>query len=165
MLRPQFNPGFAPKVETWNRTFTMPFHVFRHHVRDRANLAVRGALCTEWEAIPHGALVVPSDDDDWFAPDLVQALEDARDPAAAGYYWISTYVEVPRDARHRRSLLLNKLFPWRQPHWTCSSNNRRACLNHVDGVRRPTIERATLVRKYHAYRRLYAKEVPPGVEW
>jgi hypothetical protein len=34
----QVDPKFRPKVELWNDTFDMPFHVFRHKLRAIANL-------------------------------------------------------------------------------------------------------------------------------
>jgi hypothetical protein len=29
VFRAQLDPGFAPKVQTWNNTLSMPYHVFR----------------------------------------------------------------------------------------------------------------------------------------
>lgn len=125
-FRAQLDPALAPKVDAWNRTFTMPFHEFRHRVREiaRASLgAVSGAACSPWNEIPEGALVIPIDDDDWLSPEAAEALEAARDPAAFGYYWISSYLEVPINVRHRLGLIGRRLFPRRRPYWTCSSNN------------------------------------------
>lgn len=126
-FRAQLKPAFAPKVAAWNEAFTMPFHEFRHRVREiaRTNLAtVRGASCAAWDDIPEGALVVPIDDDDWLAPGVGEALAAARDPQALGYYWTSSYLEVPMHLRHRLRLLRQRLFRrWFRPHWTCSSNN------------------------------------------
>ena len=81
----------------------VPFHVFRRRVREIAQLnhaRVEGAVCADWEEIPNGALVLPVDDDDWFAPDAVRVLERGFDPGTTGYYWTSSWVERPINLRH-----------------------------------------------------------------
>ena len=115
-----------PKVELWNETFTIPFHLFRLRVRQIAegNLArVEGAVCAAWEEIPGGALVLPVDDDDWFAPDVAVELGRLLDPAFAGYYWTASWVEVPTRLGHNVYLWRRRLLPWTPPKWQCSTNN------------------------------------------
>ena len=59
----QCPPYFRPKLELWNATFAMPFHVFRGRVREiaRDNLAaVEGASrAAAWDEIPDGASGAP----------------------------------------------------------------------------------------------------------
>jgi hypothetical protein len=60
---------FREQVALWDSVFVMPYRVFRARVRAIApeNLElVEGAVCSSWEEIPEGALVLPCDDDDWF---------------------------------------------------------------------------------------------------
>jgi hypothetical protein len=130
----QVRPAFRPNVALWNETFTLPFHVFRDRVRTiaRLNLSrVEQSVCEEWDAIPDGALVLPVDDDDWFAPDVGVALELADE--AIAYRWPSSFVEVPVD--WRQDLALTR---WRRrtptpPRWTCTTNNYAL-------VKRPGVE-------------------------
>jgi hypothetical protein len=122
----QLPPGFRAKVDLWNETFTVPYHAFRHEVRKiaRKNLsAVLDAECPALEDIPEGALVLPVDDDDWFAPDIGRALEKARVPGVAGYYWISSFIEIPIHLRHRLGLVRRAMFPATPPMWICTTNN------------------------------------------
>jgi hypothetical protein len=118
-------PGFRPRIDLWNRTFNLPFHVFRHRVREIARLnhaRVEGAVCADWDEIPRGALVLPVDDDDWFSPDAARVLDRARDPDAAGYVWEGRWLEVPMSLGHRVYLLRRRLLPWSAPKWICSTN-------------------------------------------
>ena len=122
----QYPPGFREKAERWNRTFEMPFHVFRGRVREIALLnhsRVSGAVCADWEEIPDGALVLPTDDDDWFAPGIVSELRAALDPSALGAYWNSSWLEVPMDLLHLAHLAKIRLLPWSGQFWTCTTNN------------------------------------------
>jgi hypothetical protein len=125
-FRAQLDPRFAPKVETWNATFSIPYHLFRHELRAiaGANLArVEGARVSEWDAIPEGAWVVPVDDDDWLAPDVALVLAEHDDPAILGFRWVSSFLEQPIDLGHRLGLLRRKLFPRTRPRWICTTNN------------------------------------------
>lgn len=100
----------------------------------RQNLSrVEHAKVSPWEEIPDGALVAPVDDDDWFAPDLAHALQDAHEPQASGYFWTSSFLEVPIDFGHRVFLLRRALFPSTPPRWLCSTNSYAA-------VKRPDTE-------------------------
>jgi hypothetical protein len=90
-------PGFLPKYEMWNETFVLPYHVFRQRLKAIAEATLRGvagARLVEPEALPTGALVVPVDDDDWFAPDLAARLGEAWDGSARGYRWSSFILEA-----------------------------------------------------------------------
>jgi len=133
----QLPTGFDAKVERWNRTFEMPFHLFRHRVREIAELnhsSVEGAVCAEWDEIPDGALVLPTDDDDWFAPGIVAELRAALDPAALGCWWQSSWLEVPTDIGHMLHLVKQKL-PWSRQFWTCTTNNY--AMLKLEGTRWP----------------------------
>jgi len=76
-FRAQLPPHLIEPVELWNDCFKLPFHLFRARLRQIASLnrsRVDGVACAPWDAIPDGALVVPVDDDDWFAPTLGTCL-------------------------------------------------------------------------------------------
>jgi hypothetical protein len=119
-------PKFRPRVELWNATFNMSFHAFRHRVREIATLnhsKVAGAICAGWDEIPDGALVLPVDDDDWFSPDVARMLASEFDPHAVGYYWTSSWVEVPLTFGHRIYLIKRRLLPWTRPKYVFTTNN------------------------------------------
>lgn len=125
----QVDPKFRPKVELWNDTFDMPFHVFRHKLREIAKLnlsKVENAVCAAWDEIPDGSLVIPVDDEDWFAPHVATVLDKERDPAASGYYWITSHVEVPISLGHWLYLIRRRLLPFTPPKWICTTNNYAA---------------------------------------
>lgn len=140
----QLDPDFEPLLELWNDTFEMPYHRFRARVREiaRANLAeVRGATVAEWDEIPDGALVLPTDDDDWFAPHAAETLERARRPGVEAYVWEASFAETPMWFGHRIYLTRRVLVPWWSPRWTCSTNtyampkseaSRGPLYNHMD---------------------------------
>ena len=89
-------------VPLWNATFNLSYQRFRHRLAEIARLNhawVEGAVRADWDEIPEGAVVLPVDDDDWFAPDAATALE----PRAAAYLWQSRWIEVPVDLGHRVS--------------------------------------------------------------
>jgi hypothetical protein len=122
----QVYPHFRPKVEAWNRTFDLPYHVFRQRVKRIAELnldRVEDAVRAPWNEIPDGALVAPVDDDDWFAPDLGTRLERELRDGALGCYWTSSFVEVPIGLPHRLGLLRRRVFPDTPPRYTCTTNN------------------------------------------
>jgi hypothetical protein len=116
---------FKPRAELWNATLDMPYHLFRHRVREIALLnhsRVEGAVWADWDDIPDGARVVPVDDDDWFAPNLVDVLE--RDwGLEPGISWTGSWLGVPSVIGHRIHLIRRALLPFTPPYWTCESNN------------------------------------------
>ena len=121
----QVAPRLRPRVELWNQTINMPFHIFRHRVKEIAaeNLSrVAGAAVTGWEEIPEGARVVPVDDDDWFAPELAEVLEREWGDAS-GVHWNPLWIGVPSDLGHRIYATRRALAPFTPPHLTCDTNN------------------------------------------
>lgn len=124
-FRAQLKPRFAPLVDLWNATFTLPYHLFRAEVRDIAianHEAVRGARVSTWGEIPEGALVLPTDDDDWFAPDVAEAAARSVDDRP-GVRWTSSFVEVPIDALHVVFPALRRALPGVGPKYPCTTNN------------------------------------------
>lgn len=126
-FRAQLPPEFAPTVRMWNETFDMPYHSFRQRVREiaLANAAdLESVIAAPWSEIPDGALVLPADDDDWFAPDIAQTLEEAarRSPETRCFRWPETFLEVPLNFLHRIRLLERRLLGT-PPKWLCSTNN------------------------------------------
>lgn len=122
----QLDPAFAPKVKAWNATFQLPYQVFRQELRAiaQANLEhVRGAVLCRWEEVPDGGLVAPVDDDDWFAPELVEVIQAAAGPDIVGLHWQQGVLEVPINAGHHLRLLLRRLIPSLKPRWLCATNN------------------------------------------
>jgi hypothetical protein len=122
----QLPPAFRPQVDLWNATFDVPFREFRREVSRIAQLnlsRVAQAVVAPLHEIPDGALVLPVDDDDWFAPDVAAVLEGQEDPRVCGYFWASSFIEVPIDFRHRLGLLCRALFPRTPPRWLCTTNN------------------------------------------
>jgi hypothetical protein len=122
----QLPDDLEDKVRLWNQTFKLSYHLFRYKVREiaRLNLArVDGAVCASWEAIPIGALVVPVDDDDWFAPHLASALFAAQVPGISGYHWRSHFLEVPIHLRHQVDQVRRWLQPGKPSYWLCATNN------------------------------------------
>jgi hypothetical protein len=125
-FRAQLPERFAPNVDLWDQTFELPFHLFRARVREiaHANLErVEDAVVSEWDDIPEGALVLPVDDDDWFAPHAAQVASAALEPGLRGLWWPSTFVEVPFMKGHVVHIVRMRVAPWTRPHWTCSTNS------------------------------------------
>jgi len=125
-FRAQLNPAFSPKVDAFNSTFRLPYHAFRQEMREiaQANLEqVQGAVLSKWEEVPDGALVAPVDDDDWFAPQLVEAIQAAANHEVLGLNWPQSAIELPINNQHRRRLLLRRLIPGLGPRWFCATNS------------------------------------------
>jgi hypothetical protein len=115
-----------PGIEAWNATFQMPFHIYRRELKRIAGLSlarVEGATCVPAQDVPAGALAVPVDDDDWFAPALGRVLQGYLAGGQAGYSWPSRFLEVPISTSHRLGLLGRRIFPQRPPRWLCTTNN------------------------------------------
>lgn len=126
VVRAQLPDGFAPLVELWNDTFDMPFHRFRYELKQITALnhsRVEGAVTAALEDVPEGALIAPTDDDDWFAPELAKALHDNREDQYSGYRWSSRFLEVPPNLDQRLGALRRKLFPSTPLRWICTTNN------------------------------------------
>jgi hypothetical protein len=122
----QLPERLRPRVELWNETFDLPFHLFRHEVRriaEQNHAAVEDAEVVPIEEVPPGGLVVPTDDDDWFAPDLGQVLGEARGPDTVGLRWPSLFLEIPLNLKHRLGRLRRRVFPRTSPRWACTTNN------------------------------------------
>ena len=120
----QLIPEFRPKLLAWNATFDMPYHVFRQRLKAIAqeSLArVEGCVRTELEAVPPGDVIVPVDDDDWFAPDLGVRLRRVLDPKARGYLWRREVIEAPPLWRRARAFA-GRLIGRRELH-ICKTNN------------------------------------------
>lgn len=125
-FRAQLKPEFLPKLERWNATFSIPYNVFRHEVCETARLnlsRVAGADVRPWHEIPDGAVVLPVDDDDWFAPDIVERLVPHLRTDLMGCRWMPSYLEVPVGIRHRTDLLRRRVLPWARPRYLCATNS------------------------------------------
>jgi hypothetical protein len=132
-FRGQIPAGFGPVVELWNATFEMPYHLFRRELKRIAQLSVsrvEGALCVPRQEIPEDALVVPTDDDDWFSRRLARVLEANVDGRHVGYYWPSRFIETPISFRHRLGRIRRALFPRTPPKWLCTTNNYAVVMRH-----------------------------------
>lgn len=122
----QIPEGFEPKLARWNETFETPFHSFRQRVAEIARLnhsRVSRAAVAKWDRIPDGALVLPVDDDDWFAPEVAVRAAEAQELGGAGARWPTIHVEDPMGFGHRVDLWRRRLLPFSPPRWICSTNN------------------------------------------
>lgn len=119
-------PDMLPKVAVWDATFRLSWREFRVATAAlaRENLAkVHGARITAWDDVPEGDLVLPVDDDDWFAPDILGRLATMDDGRCDGLVWTQSTLEVPINFGHRLFLLRRRLQPSLQPRWFCGTNN------------------------------------------
>jgi hypothetical protein len=116
-------PCFRPKLEAWNETFDMSYGAFRHRLKDIAQLSfsrVEGAECTPLSEVPAGDLIVPVDDDDWFAPNVADEIRRVVEPDLVGYYWIREVISPSRRRRKLRNILRPKR---RRGKYVCKTNN------------------------------------------
>lgn len=126
VVRAQLPERIRHAVGLWNATFTLPYHVFRQELTRIAQInrsRIAGALCVARAEVPAGATVVPTDDDDWFVPELATTLERAIDGAHLGYYWPSEFLEIPTTLGHQLGLIRRAIFPGTPPKWRCTTNN------------------------------------------
>jgi hypothetical protein len=120
------DPWIAEKARTWNATFNMSFQRFRLRVAqiaERNHAGVAGAIRAEWDDIPDGALVLPVDDDDWFAPDAAHRLEAVAREGPSAFLWRAEWVEVPLTLGHRWHSFRRRHQPSLLDKFTCSTNN------------------------------------------
>jgi hypothetical protein len=123
-VRAQLPAGFVPVVDLWDATFTLPYHLFRvelKRIAERSWSRVEGARVVPRGEVPTGAVVVPTDDDDWFAPTLAEAIRGGA--GGAGWRWPSRFLEVPISLRHRLGRIRRRLFPATPSKWLCTTNN------------------------------------------
>ena len=120
------HPWIRSKVELWNRTFNISYQHFRARLAEIAALnhsAVTGATRSSWDQIPDGSLVLPVDDDDWFAPQAARVLDQELDSSTCGLVWDPHWIEVPINLRHALYLRRLRLVPGTRPTWICVTNN------------------------------------------
>jgi len=123
----QLEDTFRPKVQTWNSTFSMPYHLFRNELKKIAThnlLAVADARISTLEEIPSSAIVVPIDDDDWLAPDIARQLTSSMDEDIDGCHWHRDFLELPAVGleKYKRFIKFDLLRRPRRP-WSCSTNS------------------------------------------
>lgn len=119
-------PDMLPKVGVWDATFRLSWREFRVTTAAlaRENLAeVDGARITAWDDVPEGDLVLPVDDDDWFAPDILKRLASVDVGRPDGVVWTQSTLEVPINLGHRLFLFRRRLQPSLLPRWFCATNN------------------------------------------
>jgi len=87
------------------------------HRADQTWRGVESAAVLPWDEIPDGALSRPSMTTIGSRRTLLLVLERANDAQAIGYFWTSSFVEVPINLGHRLGLLRRALFPRTPPRW------------------------------------------------
>jgi hypothetical protein len=123
----QLAPKHRARVEFFNRTFKLAFHEFRRRLCEIRRLnheQVEGAAHTAWDQVPAGELVMPVDDDDWFAPDAALVLSRELRAEAAGYRWTPTWLEAPLNRRHAIAKIAGRFLPGLpRARFFCTTNN------------------------------------------
>jgi hypothetical protein len=127
VFRAQLSTDFRPKVEAWNATFDMPYHIFRSRLKEIAQINLRrikGAVVTTIDNVPKGGLIVPIDDDDWLSPDLAEEISKELEDGKVGYYWHRAFLEMPlTNYRLFKVFIKTKILGRSRLKWTCSTNN------------------------------------------
>jgi hypothetical protein len=103
---------FQSKLETWNATFNIPYHAFRQRVKEIAQLNLSRIANVRFvtdEPAPPDAILVPVDDDDWFAPHLADRLGEESDPSILAYHWTRHILEPERHRRRLKGLVKERL--------------------------------------------------------
>jgi hypothetical protein len=134
VVRAQLPERIRHPVGLWNSTFAVPYHLFRQELTRIAQInrsRITGALCVARAEVPAGATVVPTDDDDWFVPQLATTLEAAVDGTHVGYYWPAEFIEVPISLGHQLGLIRRAIFPSTPPKWRCITNNYAVAMGHA----------------------------------
>ena len=156
VVRARILPEFRAKYDEWNAAFDMPYSAFRYRLTQIAGLnlgRVEGAIRSSLSEVPPGHIVVPVDDDDWFAPDLATRLERVLDPGVAGYLWRRALLELarPLDPLRRVARWLG------HPEYTCKTNNY-AFVNGPESARLASSH--TWAGRYFDARRTSIREIP-----
>jgi len=113
------------KCRTWGATFEMTYPAFRQRLKEIAqenHARVEGAIHSTFEEIPAGDLIIPTDDDDWFAPSVIQEIRDAMEPGAEGCLWHRQVVSASRRQPKRRGWLRLRRKKM-GGHHSCATNN------------------------------------------
>ncbi len=125
-VRAQLPDGFERLFDLWNDTFEMPYHQFRHRLKQIAadnHANVEGAVTAVLEDVPAGALIAPVDDDDWFSPDMATHVSGYRDDCHRGYRWPARFLEIPPDLDQWLGAWRRWLIPSTPLTWVCTTNN------------------------------------------
>jgi hypothetical protein len=123
LVRAKILSRFRAKFDTWNATLTMPYHVYRQRVKEIAELSlarVAGARRSRFEDVPMGDVVVPVDDDDWFAPDLAVRLAREQTEGITCFLWRQMVIE--RSKRIRKTYLRLAALVGRGDRVICKTN-------------------------------------------
>jgi hypothetical protein len=158
-VRAQLPPRIATAVAAWDATFSMPWHLFRHRVREIAkenHARIANAVVARWEEIPDGALFLPVDDDDWFAPEIADVLEGAWEEGVSAIRWRPSFFELPFNRGHAFDVARRRLFRRWPTFYLCTTNNYAL-------VKGPGVE--PLARSHEEASRWVATRPPGEVRW
>ena len=123
LVAERLRPDFRAKFDTWNATFDLPYAAFRQRLKEIAQLnlsRVESAALTLLEEVPPGELIIPVDDDDWFAPNVAHEIRRASEPGRVGYHWMRQVISPSRRRRKFRIRLRRKKLGGR---YSCATNN------------------------------------------